>query len=84
MLLTIKQRRAIRAAANAESHVRVKIVDGNVNPCLKGKSHYYTNKSGDIIQSPNAYRRAWGKPIYHHSTIRVEVGIDWIMANAQM
>ena len=55
------------------------IVDGDSAPTCKGKGWHYRNKSGDIIQYPNAYRRAWGKPIYYHSTIRIEVGKEWPM-----
>lgn len=50
-------------------------------PKLKGKSYHYTNKSGHMIYHPNAYRRAWGKPIYRHSTLRIEVGCDWLLNN---
>lgn len=37
------------------------------------------NKSGDIIHYPSAYRRAWGKPIYHVSTIEIAVGYQWLI-----
>jgi hypothetical protein len=59
----------------------ITIVDGFTAPEVQGKPGYYTNKSGDIINFPNAYQRAWGKPIYHQSTARVEVGVGWLLAN---
>lgn len=55
------------------------IVDGNAKPNLAGHSWHYENKSGHYITYPNAYRRAWGKPIYIGSTRRVEVGSDWLL-----
>jgi len=56
-------------------------VAGNKNPTIEGVGHYYTNKSGDIIRHPNAYKAAWGKPIYHASTKRIEVGDKWFSSN---
>lgn len=50
------------------------IKDSKKKPEIKGNRSYYTNKSGDIINYPNAYRRKFGKPIYHASTYRIEVG----------
>lgn len=74
-------RRIIRFAAGVTHPYPVVVVPGNAAPALKGRSYHYTNKSGDIIYHPSAYKRAWGKPIYHHSTLRVEVGKDWFNAN---
>ena len=72
-------RRMIRQAAAARNNCPVKIVAGNFAPIVKGHQHYWTNKSGDVIRYPNAYKRAWGKPIYNQSTIRVEVGSEWLL-----
>lgn len=72
-------KRLLRSAANARSNCPIKIVNGSAPPKLKGRGYYYTNKSGDEIRYPEAYRKAFGKPIYNHSTIRVEVGSDWLL-----
>jgi hypothetical protein len=57
----------------------IKVVIGNNPPTLKGRRWHYQNKSGDVIRYVNAYKRAWGKPIYVHSTRRIEVGSDWLL-----
>lgn len=70
-------RKIIRKLAKVQYSYPICIVPGNKAPILAGESAYYTNKSGDIVRHPNAYRRAFGKPIYHHSTRRIEVGEKW-------
>lgn len=72
-------RQMVRRAVNARNNCPIKIVSGSNPPKLVGRQHYWTNKSGDEIRYPSAYRRAWGKPIYNASTIRVEVGAEWIL-----
>ncbi len=72
-------KRLLRNAANARSNCPIKIINGNEPPKLKGRGYYYTNKSGHEIHHPSAYRKAWGKPIYHASTLRVEVGSSWLL-----
>lgn len=73
-------RKAIRRAANCVgTTIPIVIVDGDSAPTCKGTGYHYRNKSGDFIHSPNAYRRAWGKPIYYPSTQRIEVGMEWPM-----
>lgn len=74
-------KRLLREAVGARSNCPIQIVTGNSPPKLTGRSYYYTNKSGDVIYHPNAYIRAWGKPIYNRSTIRIEVGSSWILEN---
>ena len=70
----------IREVANAKgSTCPIKVVAGSNPPALKGRGWYYQNKSGDVIRYVNAYKRAWGKPIYVHSTRRIEVGSDWLL-----
>jgi hypothetical protein len=48
------------------------------SPRVKGESYHYENKRGETIRYVNAYRKAWGKPIYVPSTMRILVGKDWI------
>lgn len=72
-------KKLIRESVSARSNCPIKIINGSDPPKLKGRGWYYTNKRGDKIHHPNAYRKAWGKPIYNPSTIRVEVGSDWLL-----
>lgn len=74
-------KRLIRQSVGARNNCPVVIISGSSEPKLCGSSHYYKNKSGDIIHHPNAYRAAYGKPIYVPSSIRVEVGSNWILNN---
>lgn len=39
---------------------------------------------GEEVRSPNAYRRAWGKPQYIGSTLHVEVGRGWLIKRLMM
>jgi hypothetical protein len=61
----------------------IEVVEGYSEPTVKGRSWHYENASGDLISFPNAYRRAWGKPIYTASTRRIEVGADWLRIHAE-
>ena len=54
------------------------VKEGKFPPRWKGESFYYINKSGDLIRHPNAYRKAWGKPIYVPSSRHIIVGKDWL------
>lgn len=79
ILITKQLRKIINSEANAKnSCAPIIILEGNSAPKLIGRGYYYTNKSGDIIRFPNAYQKAWGKLIYHHSTQQIQVGKDWI------
>lgn len=73
-------RQIIRKVANCVgTTIPIVIIDGDSAPTCKGTGYHYRNKSGDLIRYPNAYQRAWGKPIYYPSTIRIEVGKEWPM-----
>jgi hypothetical protein len=74
-------KRSLRKSVGAHTTCPIHIILGSKAPSLKGESYYYSNKHGDRIWHPGAYRRAWGKPIYHSSTLRVEVGSDWLLNN---
>ena len=75
-------RRWLRRQANrASTSSPIRLVDGPAAPEEIGESGYYTTPGGKRVNYPNAYRRAWGKPIYHASTIRVELGRDWAIAH---
>src|SRR5271165_6172658 len=53
-------------------------VDGMTKPHFVGESYSFQTKTGKPVRHPNAYRRAWGKPVYIASTRRIIVGRDWI------
>lgn len=68
-------RTALRTLAGLESYrCPIEVIPGDLPPRRTGCSYYHTNKSGDIIRHPNAYRRKYGKPIYHASSLAVVVG----------
>lgn len=76
---TVFLKRLARAITKVYFNCPVIIKQNSKQPPKKsGCGYYFTNKSGDIIHSPSAYRRAWGKPIYNKSTLRVTVGDKWI------
>lgn len=54
----------------------VVVVDGDIRPHMAGEHGYHTTPSGKtIVRHPNAY--GW-RTVYHCSTLRVEVGRDWL------
>jgi len=75
--------RVARAACGAHASCRVEIVPGDASPAMEGDGFHYTTPGGRSVYHPNAYRRAWGKPVYHGSTIRVEVGEEWVREQCQ-
>lgn len=74
---TLPIRRIARAAAGAHNTCPVLVVDGSAAPALAGESYHWVTP-GAPVRYPNAYRRAWGKPVYVASTLRVEVGLEWL------
>ena len=85
---TPRQRTAARLAAGAtcrsgaNNTTPVIVIEGHLPPKLLGERARYTTPNGKPVRYPNAYRRAWGKPVYHCSTRRVVVGTGWLAANA--
>ena len=73
-------RLARRTAGASWPAVPVEVVSGAASPEMAGEGFFYRNQRGDRIRHPNAYRRAWGKPIYVPSTQRVVVGEGWLEA----
>lgn len=83
---TIRENRRISKVVRAACSLSgkpypIEFVSGFQAPAVSGKTFYHTNKSGDIIWYPNAYRRRFGRPIYHKSTLQIEVGIGWVLEN---
>mgnify|MGYP001585616616 CR=1 FL=1 len=71
--------KTVRAAAGLPgTPYPIEVVGGYKAPALEGMPFHHVNKSGARVWHPNAYRRAFGRPIYIASTYRVEVGIGWL------
>lgn len=75
------QRRLAREAAGAHASMPVHVVEGSQAPMVRGRSYYWTTPSGKTeVRHPNAYGwRTW----YHCSTLRVEVGREWLRAEVE-
>lgn len=77
--ISLLLKRILRKSLNARTNCPVIIIPGSNEPKLKGSGYHYTNKSGEVINYPSAYMKAYGKPIYIPSSIRIEVGSDWLL-----
>lgn len=72
----------IRKIANAHNSCPIKIIHGDSPPEMVGKSYHYTTKGGSVIYHPSAYsKKGWSNMIYVNSTIRVEVGDNWLLSH---
>lgn len=61
----------------------VRVVEGESPPTLRGEGSGWTTLDGRTeVYSPMRYKAAGGKCVYRKSTLRVEVGIEWIISNA--
>ena len=81
MELSKEAKRVIRAAAGARPHVPVVVVvpGSDAAPTLEGERWHFTTRSGRLILHPQAYsRRGWSNMFYSPSTLRVEVGDQWV------
>ena len=68
-----------RRVAGATWACPVELVPGDKVPTLKGESHHYETMGGSRIYHPSAYsKRGWSNMRYVHSTLRVEVGFEWL------
>lgn len=73
-------RKAIRAAAKLSGRsYPIKVVGGHDEPKLAGEPFHWVTPGGKPVSFPSAYRRAWGKPVYVASTLRIEVGVAWLL-----
>lgn len=80
VVTTPDERRVLRRRAKALDRVPVRVVRGHRAPRARGRLGHYTTPTGKPIHYPNAYaRRGWSSMVYHHSTARVEVGVDWLL-----
>lgn len=76
-------RKKIRAACGQSgTPYPIEIVDGDNPPRLVGESSGYVTRGGRKIYHPSAYsKRGWSNMVYSPSTMRIEVGQDWIDNN---
>jgi hypothetical protein len=75
MKMDKEKRRVIRILTGSAVNIPIVEVDGDDPPREAGESFYWTTPSGKTRVS---YPRAYGwRTVYHHSTLRVEVGRDW-------
>ena len=55
------------------------VVPGDSPPAMIGRSYGWETRTGIIIRHPTAYaKRGWSSMIYRHSTLRIEVGSEWL------
>jgi hypothetical protein len=60
-------------------------VDGFARPKVieRATTYYYTTPGGRPVHYPSAYRRAWGRPVYHCATKgTIRVGRGWALGRA--
>jgi hypothetical protein len=78
-------RRYVRRAAGLGSHdtCPVEYTDSDDAPHVEGQSYHYVTPGGAPVRYPNAYRRAWGKPVYVPSSRRVLVGLGWLLRQVE-
>jgi hypothetical protein len=68
-----------KSAGIKDRYVPVEILPGiAIAPRIAGSKWHYVTPAGNLVQFPNAYRRAFGRPQYVHSTYRLQVGSAWI------
>ena len=71
--------RRIRKLTNTHSNVKIVFVKGEQEPELKGEGFHYTTRTGIPVRYPTAYAKVgWSSLVYHPSTLRLEVGMDWL------
>lgn len=68
-----------RLYLRARNSMPVEKVKGSQPPKYVGRHHYWTTPSGKTeVRHPNAY--GW-PTLYHHSTLRIQVGRGWLARN---
>jgi hypothetical protein len=79
MLKTISA--CLRSELNSGNYTPIIVVKGNQGPHYVGSSWSYKTKTGKPIYHPNAYhKKGWSSMEYHKSTLRIEVGCDYILS----
>lgn len=77
---TTAQRTALRRLLgyDGDTSIPIVVVAGDGEPVTFGRAGHYETKTGILVRHPNAYRAAWGKPIYVRSTFYIQIGADWL------
>jgi hypothetical protein len=76
------QRRWIRKFARAEIRTPIVLVEGNSMPQYLEEGYHYETLTGKPIYHPIAYaKKGRSNMVYCASTLRIEVGQDWIAAH---
>lgn len=78
--LDATERRVIRDLAGVPSHYPVVVDPSEDLPKVAGVGYRHETPSGELVRHPNAYRQAFGKPVYVASTRRVVVGVEFARA----
>lgn len=72
----------IRKLACARPNCKVVVTESDTEPRLVGEGSHYKTKGGRYIAYPRAYSRVgWSNMEYYPSTLRVEVGDEWLAKN---
>jgi len=71
-------KRYVREVLHTRKNIPVKIFPDDRPPELLGQEGYYTNRGGTVVQKPYNYDPRKGYLKYHHSNIRIEVGLNWV------
>lgn len=68
----------------AHSHASdIWVVAGDDVPYEAGESYHWRTRGGRVVHHPSAYAKSgWSNLVYEHSTIHIEVGIEWLRAHA--
>ena len=81
--LSLKCRRAIRqlvSPGHLHDRTAVAVIPGWSYPHAEGEGYYYQTPGGARVNHPNAYRKAWGKPVYVCSSYRIVIGAECLAA----
>jgi hypothetical protein len=71
-------RQYVRSQVSRPQGELIEVTVGSAAPHYEGETSHHVNASGHLVRHPNAYRKAFGKPIYVASTYRIVVGEKWL------
>lgn len=71
----------VREYVNMTGHsCPIVLANGFSPPIVYGRSYHWTTKTGKPVYYPSAYVQKGGSfPNYHASTLRIVVGIGWLI-----
>jgi len=79
----LKLRNYIRKTAKAKSYTSISVVEGNIEPIIRGeKSFWFIQKDENLFRTGDERLYFKTKPFlnYRNSDYRVDVGKDWILS----